>query len=61
MSELKVSAETANKLYEEGNEYMRFRVLHILQKELEKHRKGSSGYATVESLIQKVSELPAND
>ena len=58
MSEpIKVSIETANELYVEGADYMKHRTLNILGAELARHRKGSSGYATVESLIRKVLEL----
>ncbi len=61
MSEIKVTIATANLLYREGGEYMKVRVLKILNKELERHRKGSSGHATIESLIEKVVVLPTDD
>lgn len=57
MSEQMVSVETANALYAEGGDYMKYRAIQILKAELERHRKGSSGYATVESLLNKVLEL----
>ena len=57
MSEQMVSVETANALYAEGGDYMKYRTIEILKAELEKHRKGSSGYATVEQLLNKVLEL----
>jgi hypothetical protein len=44
-------------MYQEGADYMKFRTLNILKEELARHRKGSSGHATVESLLNKVLEL----
>ena len=58
---IQVPIETANALYQEGGDYMKARVLRALKAELERHRKGSSGYATVEQLIEKVLEIPVND
>jgi hypothetical protein len=52
-----ISVETGHALYQEGGDYMKFRTLNILKEELARHRKGSSGYATVESLLNKVLEL----
>jgi hypothetical protein len=49
--------QLANAMYQEGGDYMKARVLQLLRLELERHRKGSSGYATVESLLNKVLEL----
>lgn len=57
MSEQMVSIETANALYAEGGDYMKYRTLNILKEELTRHRKGSSGYATIEQLLNKVLEL----
>lgn len=52
-----ISVETGHALYQEGADYMKFRTLNILKEELERHRKGSSGHATVEQLLNKVLEL----
>jgi hypothetical protein len=57
MSEQMVTISTANALYQEGGDYMKHRTIQILEAELERHRKGSSGYATVEHLLEKVLEL----
>jgi hypothetical protein len=57
MSEQQVSIETANALYQEGGDYFKHRTLVILKEELARHRKGSSGHATVEMLLNKVLEL----
>lgn len=54
-----ISVETGHALYQEGADYMKFRTLNILKEELARHRKGSSGYATVEQLLNKVLELPS--
>jgi hypothetical protein len=49
--------QLANAMYQEGGDYMKARTIRILKAELERHRKGSSGYATVEQLLNKVLEL----
>ena len=59
MSELpKVTVETANALYAEGGEYMKYRTLTLLRAEAERHRKGSSGRALIDSFITRILELP---
>ena len=50
--------QLANDMYKEGGDYMKIRTLYILKEELTRHRKGSSGHATLETLIEKVSLLP---
>ena len=54
-----ISIETGHALYQEGADFMKYRTIKILKAELERHRKGSSGYATVELLLNKVLELPS--
>jgi len=58
MSEMKVSVAVSNAMYQEGGDFMKYRVIQILKAELERHRKGSSGHATVNHLLEKVLELP---
>ena len=55
--ELQISVETGHELYAEGADYMKLRVINIIKAELERHRKGSSGYATVDLLLTRVQEL----
>ena len=55
--ENKISVETGHALYQEGGDYFKYRTLVILKEELARHRKGSSGHATVEQLLNKVLEL----
>ena len=50
--------QLANELYFEGGVYMKARVMKILITEQERHRKGSSGRATLDQLISRVMELP---
>ena len=49
--------DLANAMYQEGGDYMKARTIRILKAELDKHRKGSSGYATVENLLNQILEL----
>ena len=57
MTEMKVSVAVSNAMYQEGGDFMKYRVIQILKAELERHRKGSSGYSTVEQLLERVLEL----
>jgi hypothetical protein len=52
-----ISVETGHALYQEGADYMKFRTLKLLEAELARHRKGSSGHAIVEMLKSQVLEL----
>ena len=52
-----IHASTGLALYQEGGDYFKYRTLVILKEELARHRKGSSGHATVEMLLNKVLEL----
>ena len=49
--------QLANAMYQEGGDYMKARTIQIIKTELERHRKGSSGYSTVEQLLERVLEL----